>query len=227
MTLFFALLRVSLQFIDSWNRSEERCNTLMASSAFSYPQRLCGSFWAKLKHGWKGSCSTCDIWGLRLISFKLMVWGRRLFRSWHSSTPSRKVCARSNTCALSATTRWFSGSTLQLISHIAHCLQYSMFTGPSGEVRESCYSLVMICAHAGFGLASGGRAEPLQFMNPPTPTHTQTTQHLIRCHFVHTCQGSLNCHYNNNYVNWIIWLLSFRPMLHITGLITYKNIYKL
>lgn len=55
-----------------------------------------------------------------------MVWGLRLFSSWHSSTPSRRVCAKSNTCAVSAVTRWFAGSTLQLISHIAHCLQYSM-----------------------------------------------------------------------------------------------------
>lgn len=71
---------------------------------------------------------TCDICGLRLISFRLMVCGLRLFSSWHSSTPSRRVCAKSNTCAVSAVTRWFAGSTLQLISHVAHCLQYSMLS---------------------------------------------------------------------------------------------------
>lgn len=78
---------------------------------------------------------TCDICGLRLISFRLMVLGFRLFSSWQSSTPSRRVCARSNTCALSAVTRWFEGSTLQLMSHIAHCLQYSMLWKQQVEAR--------------------------------------------------------------------------------------------
>lgn len=58
-----------------------------------------------------------------------MVWGLRLFSSWHSSTPSLRVCAKSNTCAVSAVTRWFTGSTLQLISHMAHCLQFSITSG--------------------------------------------------------------------------------------------------
>lgn len=77
---------------------------------------------------------TCDICGLRLISFRLMVRGLRLLSSWHSSTPSRRVCARSNTCAVSAVTRWFSGSTLQPISHTAHCLQYSMMSNRAQSV---------------------------------------------------------------------------------------------
>lgn len=87
-----------------------------------YNQKLVWS----LKQDKNADPCTWDICGLRLISFRLMVWGLRLFSSWHSSTPSRRVCAKSNTCAASAVTRWFAGSTLQLISHIAHCLQYSM-----------------------------------------------------------------------------------------------------
>lgn len=48
---------------------------------------------------------TCDICGLRLISFRLMVSDLRLFSSWHRSTPSRRVWAKSKTCAESAVTR--------------------------------------------------------------------------------------------------------------------------
>lgn len=72
------------------------------------------------------SALTCDICGLRLISFRLMVSGLRLFSSWHRSTPSRRVWAKSKTCAESAVTRWFRGKTLQPISHRLHCLQYSI-----------------------------------------------------------------------------------------------------
>lgn len=67
---------------------------------------------------------TWDICGLRLISFRLMVCGFKLLSSWQSSTPSRSVWAKSNTWALSAVTRWVGGSTLQFISHNAHCRQY-------------------------------------------------------------------------------------------------------
>lgn len=69
---------------------------------------------------------TCDICGRKLISFRLIVCGRRLLSRWQSRTPSRRVCARSNTCADSHVTRWFAGSTLQFMSHSAHCRQYSI-----------------------------------------------------------------------------------------------------
>lgn len=73
-----------------------------------------------------GPLLTCDICGRRLISFRLMVWGLRLLSRWHRRTPSRRVWAKSNTWAESHVTRWLAGSTLQFISHSAHCLQYSI-----------------------------------------------------------------------------------------------------
>ncbi|TNN88402.1 hypothetical protein EYF80_001184 [Liparis tanakae] len=57
------------------------------------------------------------------------------YSHWQSSTPSRRVCAKSNTCAVSAVTRWLAGSTLQLISHIVQCLQSSMLS-ESGEKQQ-------------------------------------------------------------------------------------------
>lgn len=78
---------------------------------------------------------TCDICGRRLISFRLMLCARRLLSSWHSSTPSRSVCARSKTCADSHVTRWLGGSTLQPISQCAHCRQCSMVPEPIKVTR--------------------------------------------------------------------------------------------
>lgn len=69
---------------------------------------------------------TWDICGRRLISLRLMEWLRRLLSSWQSRTPSRSVCARSKTWAVSQVTRWLGGSTLQLISHCPHCFQGSI-----------------------------------------------------------------------------------------------------
>lgn len=69
---------------------------------------------------------TWDICGRKLISLRLMEWLRRLLSSWHSSTPSRSVCARSKTWAVSQVTRWLGGSTLQLISHCPHCFHGSI-----------------------------------------------------------------------------------------------------
>lgn len=63
-----------------------------------------------------------------------MDWAFRLLSSWHSRTPSRSVCARSKTCAVSHVTRWFGGSTLQSMSHKAHCLQNSI---PSVQLTKN------------------------------------------------------------------------------------------
>lgn len=69
---------------------------------------------------------TCDIWGLKLISFRSTDPGERLCNIWHRSTPSRRACARSKTAAEGHTTRWFGGRTLQSINHRPHCLHSSI-----------------------------------------------------------------------------------------------------
>lgn len=69
---------------------------------------------------------TCDIWGLKLISFRSTDPGERLCNIWHRSTPSRSACAKSNTTAEGHTTRWFGGKTLQSINHRPHCLHSSI-----------------------------------------------------------------------------------------------------
>lgn len=69
---------------------------------------------------------TCDIWGLKLISFRSTDPGERLCNIWHRSTPSRRACAKSKTAAEGHTTRWFGGRTLQSINHRPHCLHSSM-----------------------------------------------------------------------------------------------------
>lgn len=79
--------------------------------------RFLGLFWGRL---------TCDIWGLKLISFRSTDPGERLCNIWHRSTPSRRACAKSKTAAEGHTTRWFGGRTLQSINHRPHCLHSSM-----------------------------------------------------------------------------------------------------
>lgn len=69
---------------------------------------------------------TCDIWGLKLISFRSTDPGDRLCNIWHRSTPSRRACAKSKTAAEGHTTRWFGGRTLQSINHRPHCLHSSI-----------------------------------------------------------------------------------------------------
>lgn len=69
---------------------------------------------------------TCDICGLKLISFRSTDPGERLCNIWHKSTPSRRACAKSKTAAEGHTTRWFGGRTLQSINHRPHCLHSSI-----------------------------------------------------------------------------------------------------
>lgn len=69
---------------------------------------------------------TCDIWGLKLISFRSTDPGERLCNIWHRSTPSRRACAKSKTAAEGHTTRWLGGRTLQSINHRPHCLHSSI-----------------------------------------------------------------------------------------------------
>lgn len=69
---------------------------------------------------------TCDIWGLKLISFRSTDPGERLCNIWHRSTPSLRACAKSKTAAEGQTTRWFGGKTLQSINHRPHCLHSSI-----------------------------------------------------------------------------------------------------
>lgn len=118
--------------------------------------------------GCERSFLTCDICGRRLISFRLMVWGRRLLSRWQRRTPSRSVCAKSNTCADSHVTRWLAGSTLQLINHSAHCLQYSIIILTSASFREYVvwfgFSLEWKCWRL------GSASQTQSILCPPTKT---------------------------------------------------------
>lgn len=78
---------------------------------------------------------TCDIWGLKLISFRSTDPGERLCNIWHRSTPSRSAWAKSNTTAEGHTTRWFGGRTLQSINHRPHCL-HSSIPAPGDSPRK-------------------------------------------------------------------------------------------
>lgn len=104
---------------------------------------------------------TCDIWGLKLISFRSTDPGDRLCNIWHRSTPSRRACAKSKTTAEGHTTRWFGGRTLQSINHRPHCLHSSM----SARERLPARSKPIGSSE----LVRGGQAEALRSVPCPRP----------------------------------------------------------
>lgn len=132
---------------------------------------------------------TCDIWGLKLISFRSTDPGERLCNIWHRRTPSLRAWAKSNTAEEGHTTRWFGGRTLQSINHRPHCLHSSIpapdaqtarvlerrasgrASGRAGRCGRGAFPLLSklsvvnrIQVHAGTSTSRGGYAHFLLFI---------------------------------------------------------------
>ena len=112
---------------------------------------------------------TCDIWGLKLISFRSTDPGERLCNIWHRSTPSLRACARSKTAAEGHTTRWFGGRTLQSINQRPHCLHSSIsFSERLSTTTQSHRVLALL--HAGLRAAVRGvHEQALRSLPLPSP----------------------------------------------------------
>lgn len=128
---------------------------------------------------------TCDIWGLKLISFRSTDPGERLCNIWHRSTPSRSACAKSKTAAEGHTTRWFGGRTLQSINHRPHCLHSSMvrLRGSAPRKVSRVFGDRLIAAHRPGRLYL--RRGVFFTLSPLAPQIIDLDLYIISTHYMH------------------------------------------